>query len=111
MPFSRTVRADAEVASCMASGCTSAASMASWYQRCTWTSGSASTSPSSSATSSTGGTSDVELQSVDVLVARDAQRALGALGRARHLQLGGHALQVGHLRQVVLVGGRLGHHE
>src|SRR4051812_17583370 len=100
MPFSRTVRADERVASCIASGCTMPASIASAYQRATWTSGSASTSRSSRGSSIMG--SDVELEAVDVLVARDAQRALRALGRTGHLQLVADLLEVGDLLEVVL---------
>src|SRR3954470_22068089 len=104
MPFSRTVRADATVASCMASGCTRPAGTASSYQRATWTSGSGSTSRSSSGSSTSASSLEVEMEPLDVLVARDAQRSVGALGRSGHLQLVGDVLEVGHLLQLVLLG-------
>src|SRR3954470_3098831 len=93
MSFRRTVRADADVASCMASGCTSAASIASWYQRATWTSGSASTSASSSGTSSTpeglARPNDEVVERERRVVAAHAHRARRRERRAADAEIGG----------------------
>src|SRR5688572_4283593 len=110
MHFSSTVRAECAVASCIASGWTRPPSMASWYQRAAWTSGSGSASRSSKP-SSMSRSLDVELEAVDLFVARDAQGAIRALGRSGHLELVGDLLQVADLGEPVLLGGLGGDHD